>query len=325
MLAIGVVCGAITAAVAVFIPWLPDAASEEAISIDHVYWVVTIISIVIFALVGAVLVYAVIRFRVAPDDEEDGAPIHGNTRLEVVWTAVPTALVTAIAVYSGVVLVNNEQAEPNVRVVNVKAQQFAWSFAYPEAEGMPASGQLVLPVNQQVKLLMNSEDVIHSFWVPQWRLKMDLPPGVETNLLITPDQIGEYDLICTELCGLGHSIMRTKARVVSEQDFQKWIAGRQQAAATGGTAQGKELFVSNCGSCHTLADAGTTARIGPNLDDAVPGMDAAMIKQSIVDPNKVIAPGYQLDVMPQNFGELFSDEQVDGLVDYLVAATGGGG
>jgi cytochrome c oxidase subunit 2 len=325
MLAIGVVCGAITAVVAVFIPWMPDASSEEARPIDNVYWLATIISIVIFALVAAVLVYSVIRFRAAPDDEEDGSPIHGNTRLEVVWTAVPTALVTAITVYSGVVLVQNEDKGPATRVVEVSAAQFSWSFGYPEAEATPPSGELVLPVGEQVQLRMTSHDVIHSFWVPQWRLKQDVVPGIETTLLITPDRLGTYDVICTELCGLGHSVMRTQARVVPRQEFDSWLRSRARAAAGGGADEAEQLFVSNCGSCHTLAEAGTSGEVGPNLDETLPDKEPTYVRVGIVDPNAELAPGYQPDVMPQNYGEIFTEQQIDGLVDYLVDATSEGG
>jgi cytochrome c oxidase subunit 2 len=320
MLGIGLVMGAITAVVAVFIPWMPDAASEEAGRIDRVYWLATIICIAIFALVAGVSVYAVWRFRAPPDDEEDGAPIHGHTGLEVVWTAVPTALVTAITVYSGVVLVQIEDAPPGTRVVHVDAAQFAWSFRY-DGEDMPASGELVLPVDQPVRLLMTSNDVIHSFWVPEWRMKQDVVPGIETKLLITPTKLGTYEVICTELCGLGHGTMRARARVVPPEEFDQWLAERAAAAAGGGPEQGAEIFAQNCGSCHTLAAAGTTGQVGPDLDASLAGKDAAYVRESILDPNAVIADGYQPDVMPQNYGELLSDQQVDGLVEYLVSAT----
>jgi cytochrome c oxidase subunit 2 len=323
MLAIGVVCGAITAAIAVFVPWLPEEGAKEAGPIDNVYWLVTIISIVIFALVAGVSIYSVFKFRAAPDDEEDGEPIHGNTRLEVAWTAVPTALVTAIAVYSGIVLTNNEDVPSGTRVVNVTAQQFAWSFSYA-GEKMPASGELVLPVDKPVRLVMTSKDVIHSFWVPQWRLKQDVVPGIETKLLITPDRLGTYDVVCTELCGLGHSTMRAQARVVAANAFTAWVRERKQGASAGGATQAKELFTANCGSCHSLSDAGTTGQVGPKLDEALRGKDKAFIRESIVDPNKVIAGGYHPNVMPQNFDEVFSGEQLKSLVDYLASATSGG-
>jgi cytochrome c oxidase subunit II len=323
MLGIGVVCGAITAAIAVFIPWLPEAGAKEAGPIDDVYWLVTIISIVIFALVAGVSIYSVFRFRAAPDDEEDGEPIHGNTRLEIAWTAVPTALVTAIAVYSGIVLTNNEDVPSGTRVVNVTAQQFAWSFSYA-GEKMPASGELVLPVDKPVRLVMTSKDVIHSFWVPQWRLKQDVVPGIQTKLLITPDRLGTYDVVCTELCGLGHSTMRAQARVLTAAAFKAWVRERKRGVSAGGATQAKELFTANCGSCHALSDAGTSGQVGPKLDEALRGKDKAFIRESIVDPNKVIASGYHANVMPQNFGEMFSDAQLNSLVDYLAGATSKG-
>ncbi len=324
MLVIGVLAGLATAAVAYFIPWLPDQGAKEAVQIDNVYWVATIICIVIFGIVAGVTIYSVFKFRARPDDEEDGAPIHGHTGLEIFWTAVPTALVTAISVYSGVVLVGNEKVQKNHGVVEVTAQQFAWSFTYPD-EGI-TTGELVVPIGRQVELKMTSKDVIHSFWVPEWRLKQDVVPGVTTRLLVTPNKLGTYDVICTELCGLGHAAMRARARVVEPAEYAKWVQDVKAARAQGGTAQGKELFTSaGCGGCHTLADAGTSGQVGPSLDQALKGKDAAFVRQSIVDPNAVIAQGYQPNVMPQDFGSTLSKAQIDGLVEYLLKATGGGG
>ena len=324
MLVIGVIAGLLTAAVAYFIPWLPDAAAEEAGTIDNVYWLATIICIVIFGLVAGVTVYSVFKFRVRPDDEEDGSPIHGHTGLEIFWTAVPTVLVTAISVYSGVVLVQNEDAKPNRRVVEVTAEQFAWSFHYPDEE--ITSGELVLPTGQQVELKMTSKDVIHAFWVPEWRLKQDVVPGIFTRLLITPTKEGTFPVICTELCGLGHAVMRSRARVLDQAGFDAWVADVKQAQADGGSVQGKELFASaGCSACHTLADAGATGQVGPSLDAVLLGRDAAFVKQSILDPNAEIADGYQPGVMPQNYGDQLSQAQIDGLVEYLLKATGGEG
>src|SRR6266487_260025 len=139
LVAIGVACGAGAALVALLIPWLPHAASEQAGRIDFVFWFVTTICIAIFALVAAVILYSVVKFRAAPDDDSDGPPIHGHTGLEIVWTAIPAALVTAISIVSAVVLAKNEDiphasaaSEPlKPLVVDVKAQQFFWTFSYP--------------------------------------------------------------------------------------------------------------------------------------------------------------------------------------------------
>jgi cytochrome c oxidase subunit 2 len=322
MVLVGVVVGGALALVAVLIPWLPEADSTEAVKIDDVYWFVTIICIVIFALVAGVSVYSVWKFRAAPDDEDDGSPIHGHTGLEVVWTAVPAALVTAISIYSGIVLVQVEKIPADHRVIDVTAQQFAWSFNYPEAK--ITSGQLALPINQPVELTLTSKDVIHSFWVPEWRMKKDAVPGIETNVIVTPTKLGTYTVICTELCGLGHATMRAKALVLTQEDFDKWLQDQKDAAASAGSVQGKTLFTQQCGSCHTLADAETSGQVGPNLDDALKGKDADFIRESIVQPNAKIAPGFQPNVMPSTFGQSLSQQQLDSLVEYLLQTAGKG-
>jgi cytochrome c oxidase subunit 2 len=322
MVLVGVAVGGALALVAVLIPWLPSADSSQARKVDDVYWFVTIICMAIFALVAGVSVYAVWKFRAAPDDEEDGSPIHGHTGLEVVWTAVPAALVTAISIYSGVVLVQLERIPAEHRVIEVTAQQFAWSFTYPESK--VTSGQLALPINQPVELKLTAKDVIHSFWVPEWRMKKDAVPGIETDVIVTPTKLGTFTVICTELCGLGHAAMRAQALVLTQAGFERWLNKEKEAAAAAGSAQGKTLFTQQCGTCHALADAGTTAEVGPDLDKVLAGKNADFIRKSIVDPNAEIAPGFQPNVMPGNFGESLSQQQLDSLVEYLLDTAGKG-
>jgi cytochrome c oxidase subunit II len=322
MVLVGVAVGGALALVAVLIPWLPSADSSEAHKVDDVYWFVTIICMAIFALVAGVSVYAIWKFRAAPDDEEDGSPIHGHTGLEVVWTAVPAALVTAISIYSGVVLVQVERIPAEHRVIEVTAQQFAWSFTYPESK--VTSGQLALPINQPVELKLTAKDVIHSFWVPEWRMKKDAVPGIETEVIVTPTKLGTFTVICTELCGLGHAAMRAQALVLTQAGFERWLNKEKEAAAAAGSAQGKTLFTQQCGTCHALADAGTTAEVGPDLDKVLAGKNADFIRTSIVDPNAEIAPGFQPNVMPGNFGESLSQQQLDSLVEYLLDTAGKG-
>jgi cytochrome c oxidase subunit 2 len=331
MVLVGAAVGAALALVAWLIPWLPEPASEQAKGIDNAFWFVTIVSLLVFAVVAGVSVYAVWKFRAAPDDLDDGSPIHGHTGLEIVWTAIPAVLVTAISVYSGIVLYDIERLPDDRRVVQVSSQQFAWTFTYPREK--VTSGELVLPLNKPTELQITSKDVIHAFWVPEWRIKKDAVRGITTTLAVTPSKTGTYTVICAELCGLGHAVMRARARVVSQTEFDRWIAQQKRAAAMGGQAQGKQLFTSlGCGSCHTLADAGTTAQVGPNLDEALPGQDPANVSQSIVDPDAVIAQGCggtptgpcQPGVMPKIYDEQLSDAQLEGLVEYLLEAAGKG-
>ena len=322
MIGIGFLAGLATGGVAYFVPWLPDQASAEADAIDAVYWFVAIICGVIFALVAGVSIYAGWRFRAAPDDGEDGSPIHGHTGLEITWTAVPAALVTAMSVFSGLALADIEDIPDEHRRIEVTSQQFAWRFTYPDLDR--TTGELVLRVNEPVELILTSRDVIHAFWVPEFRMKQDAVPGIETRLPVTPTKVGSFEVICTELCGLGHGLMRARARVLSDADFERWLAGDEQAAEggggqAGGAADGKAAFeAQGCGTCHTLADAGANAEVGPNLDRVLRGKDADYVRESIVDPNAEIARGFQPNVMPQDYEDKLSDEELDALVEYLL-------
>jgi cytochrome c oxidase subunit 2 len=312
-----VIAGIFASLVAVLVPWLPTSASEEMDRIEFTFWFTTVICVAVFAVVAAVIAYSVLKFRVQPDDESDGPPIHGHTGVEIVWTAIPAILVTAISIVSAIVLAKNDDAGPNPIRIAVTAQQFAWKFEYPG--GKRVAGELVLPVNQAAKLTLHSLDVIHAFWVPEFGQKSDAVPGIETTLVITPNRKGEFAVICTELCGLGHATMRAPVRVVDQAEYEKFLAA---GGAAGGVAEssGKSIFTTaGCGGCHTFTPAGSDAQVGPSLDSVDPGSAplAEFLRTSIVDPNAHLAPGYQPDVMPTNYGKTLSDEQLDALVQYL--------
>jgi cytochrome c oxidase subunit 2 len=342
LVVLGVLFGAGAAAVALLIPWLPDPASEQADRIDFVFWFVTAICIAIFALVAAVIVYAVFNFRARPDDDEDGPPTHGNTGLEIVWTAVPAALVTAISIVSAVVLAKNEhlpqaasaasgQRNPLAPlVVDVTAQQFAWLFKYPGFHNATSS-TLRLPLHRTVQLRLRALDVIHSFWVPQFGQKQDAVPGLVTKLVITPKRLGTYPVICTELCGLGHALMRSEAIVMNEDRFVAWTKSQQGGGGGGGATgaggvapqAGKALFISNgCDGCHTFKPAGAKGAVGPDLDKLPDFARQAgqpleqFIRESIVNPDAYVESGYQKGVMPGTFASL-PKAQLEALVKYL--------
>ena len=231
VVAIGLLVGVASAVIAVAIPWLPDQASEEADWIDLVFWFTTVICIVIFSLVAAITIYSVVKFRVRPDDDTDGPPIHGHTGLEIVWTAIPTALVTAIAILSAVALAQNESIPEDRLTVEVTARQFVWRFKYPQYGGIE-SAVLYLPKGRTAELKLTALDVIHSFSVPEFRQKQDAVPGETTHVAVTPTKTGTWSVICYELCGLGHALMRTKAIVFEQPQFERWARQqRQQAAA----------------------------------------------------------------------------------------------
>jgi cytochrome c oxidase subunit II len=330
LVAVGLGAAAVATAVALFVPWLPTPASKQADRIDFVFWFVTVICIAIFALVVAVILYAVVRFRAHPDDDSDGAPIHGHTGLEIAWTAVPAVLVTAISIVSAVALAQNEHLPKKHMRVNVTAQQFAWTFQYPASKGLTTSS-LRLPLGEAVELKMQSKDVIHSFWVPQFGQKQDVVPGITTRLVITPKRLGTYPVVCTELCGEGHALMRSQAIVMKPGAFAAWVDAAQRVAAKagrGGSGGGPGLAVFNnqgCSACHTYKPAGSTASTGPDLDNLT--ADAArahkpldaFVRESIVDPNAYIEKGYQPNIMPSTFKSL-PKQQLDALVQFLTGA-----
>jgi cytochrome c oxidase subunit 2 len=244
MLLIGLVASLIGVAIALAIDWFPDGATTQAHEIDTLYDVLLIVSVPIFVLVMTVAIYSVIRFRARPGDMSDGAPIHGNTRLEVVWVAVPTVIVSLLAAYGWIVLNNVEAKQPNEMHVRVIAQQFAWHFQYLDEQGKPTTNTLYLPKDRPVKFDVVTRDVLHSFWVPAFRLKTDTVPGLTTHIRVTPNKFGTFDIVCAELCGLGHSTMRQNAHVVSDQAFKAWLVKQKPGASAGGSAPGASASTS---------------------------------------------------------------------------------
>jgi cytochrome c oxidase subunit 2 len=332
MLAIGAVAAAGGIALALLIDWFPVSASRQAKPIDTLWDVLLIVSVPIFVFVQTIVLFSVWKFRMRPGEELlDGPPIHGNTKLEIVWTAIPATILVGLCTYAFLVLQDVEAAKANTMKVRVVGEQFAWTFYYGDGRGREvASPQLYLPNDQPVEFTIQSKDVIHSFWVPAFRLKKDAVPGIDTSYRVTTSRVGEYPIICAELCGLGHSVMRSTAHVLPRAPFNRWLqrlrSGRQAAAGGGGkpaaTADPKAIFASaGCKNCHTLAEAGATGTVGPNLDKGLKGKSAAFIRQSILDPNAVITRGFSANIMPRNFRQTLSKAQLDALVSYLAKVT----
>lgn len=228
MLAATAALTAVLCAVMLPINWDGQQASTAAPKIDHLLDIMIVLSSFVFSLVLVMLFYALWKFRAKPGDESDGEPIHGNTRLEVAWTLIPTIIVLFAGGYSWKVLDEIEEPAKNPLTVQVFSQQFAWSFGYPGKGGVWSEGRLHVPVDRQVHFKMHAQDVIHSFWVPEWRIKKDNVPGITTTAIVTPDKVGTYQLVCTELCGFGHATMRAEVVVEPPAEFRKWVAGLRE-------------------------------------------------------------------------------------------------
>jgi cytochrome c oxidase subunit II len=228
MFAATVALTALISVVMLQVSWDGQQASTAAPKVDTLLDVMIVLSSFVFSLVMVMLFYALWKFKAKPGDESDGEPIHGNTRLEVAWTLIPTIIVLFGAGYSWSVLSDIEEPAKDPLTVDVFSQQYAWSFGYPGKGNAYSQGELHVPLDRQVHFKMHSLDVIHSFWVPEWRIKKDNVPGITTTAIVTPDKPGTYQLICTELCGFGHAAMRAEVVVEPPAEFRKWIAGLKE-------------------------------------------------------------------------------------------------
>jgi cytochrome c oxidase subunit II len=228
MVVAGVVTCAILVVIALLIPWFPQDASTQAHRIRTLYKVLLIVSVPIFVLVLGVVLYSVWQFRMKPGEEnKDGPPIHGNTRLEVMWTAAPAVLIIALCTYAYTVLRANEDSKKNEVTVNVTERQFAFEFSYNTPRGLIVSPDLYMAEDQPVVFKLHSLDVIHSFFVPEFSEKIDAVPGITTTVRVTPTRLGTYAAECTELCGAGHSLMRATVHVLTPAAYQTWLSSQK--------------------------------------------------------------------------------------------------
>ena len=310
--------------------WFPVSAAVQADRQDELYFWLMVMSSFIFAIVIVFLVFSMWKFRAKPGDDSDGEPIHGHTGLEVLWTVIPIIIVLGFAIYGAVALGRNEAVAKDRLVVDVQGQQFAWTFTYP-SYGNLKTGILALPVGRQVEFRITAveHDVLHSFYIPAFRLKQDAVPGVPQKMIANPNRIGTYMVTCAELCGIGHAQMRTVLHVMSPADFTAWIAAQKKAAsqpAGGGNTDPAALFASNCASCHTFQPANATGTVGPDLDNLAADASKygggespeAYVKESITDPSKVVVSGFPAGVMPSTFGSSLTTAQIGALVKYLL-------
>ena len=306
---------------------MPIQASEQAAGIDWM-WNMEVIAIsFLFAVIVAPMLYSFVVFRRREGDTTDAEHVEGNTTLEIVWSIVPLFLVVIYAYLGAVNLADTLRADPSAMVVKVTGVQWSWSFEYPPLDGVTVvSDELHVPVGKQVLLQMTSNDVIHSFWVPEFRVKQDLVPGRITELRITPTQNGNYMVRCAELCGTSHYDMEKPVVVSSQEEFDIWMnEQRDIAIELSATPEGAgQLLVSanGCVACHSTNGA---AGIGPTWfglfdseeelsDGSVVHVDDAYLIESIKAPQAKIVAGFETQLMP-TYG--FTDEEIANIVAYI--------
>ncbi len=300
----------------------PTPASSQATIIDNFTNIHIALQAFLFSLIMVLMLYSVFVFRRKSDEEDEyGTHVEGNTALEIIWTILPVIVVVVFGVYAIIILNKILEPQPDEIVVKVNARQWSWSFSYPEL-GNKTSDELVLLVNQPVVLEMETEDVIHNFWVTEFRVKQDLLPGSTEILRFTPTEVGDYKVRCAEICGLRHATMRAPVRVV---DQATWDAFQEELLAQpniGELTQAERGAVwaqqFGCLGCHSVDG---TPNVGPTwlglygreetlTDGSTVTVDEAYLRESILDPNSAIVAGFN-PVMPGNFGEQFAAKEAE--------------
>jgi cytochrome c oxidase subunit II len=301
--------------------WLPLNGASDAGRVDSVFMLIMWVCVFFFALIVALMTYFVIKYRRAPGAMAEEAPHHNNL-LEAVWSGIPFILVIVIFSLGFRSFLAMATPPQNSYEIQVTAQKWQWLFTYPNGW---VDKELHVPQDQPVKLVMTSQDVIHSFFVPDFRVKKDVVPGRYTKVWFNATVPGEHWLFCTEYCGTGHSDMITRVVVHPPGEFEKWLETAANVYKTMPPAQaGAEMYKKyGCVQCHsTDGKAGTgpsfKGLFGHNVqlaDGSTLAVDETYIRESILDPQAQLVAGYQ-GVMPTFKGKV-SDEQIGWIIEYL--------
>ena len=303
---------------------LPALASAQGITIDQLFGIYIWGIAFIFSLIVVPFTYSLIVFHRKKGETGDGAHIEGSSSLEIAWTLLPLIAVIYLAGLGARSLSDVRQVDPSAMVVKVIAQQWNWQFQYPDY--LVSSKDLYLPVGAQVDLQMTSLDVIHSFFVPQFRIKQDVLPGRIVDLRITPTVIGQYQAECAQLCGAHHTEMTANVYVVSKADFQAWIKFQVANTPKDPVLLGQQLASLNgCQVCHSVDGSANTGPTWLHLyqsqvhlsDGTTVTADAKYLSDSITNPNLQIVHGFSPNVMPDTFAQALTEAQIQNIIAYI--------
>ena len=306
--------------------WIPEVASNLASKVDGVLWVITLLSLVFFVLITVLLVFFAIKYRRRSENDETPY-ITGSEPLEIIWTVIPSVLLILIFIYGFVVFKDMKSPPKDAVEITVTGKQWLWTFDY--YNGKKTLNELYVQQNRPVRLVMKADDVLHSFFVPAFRMKQDLLPGRYTQLWFTPTKIGTFDIFCAEYCGTGHSVMRGKVIVMSPEAYDIWEKGAQ--AEKGGAVAslpaaelGEKIYKEKgCNACHSVDGS---ILVGPSFkalfghdvelqDGSTVTADENYIRQSILEPQSQVVKGFQ-PVMP-SFKGILSDDDITAVIAYI--------
>ena len=306
-------------------PFLPPQASTSAEAVDRIFLALLLLTIFFLVLVAGIIIVAGVRFRRRSRDEF-GRGSGGNPKLEWGGMAVLGVLSLGMFLWAGGTYINMFNPPPEAETIFITGRMWMWKAQHQN--GVREQNTVHLQVDKTVKLVMTSEDVIHDFYVPAFRIHTDVVPGRYTTQWFKPTKTGTFRLFCSQYCGTGHSVMVGDIIVMSEADYQAWAGGGGQASGGGA---GEQLFQqSGCTGCHT----GAQGAPGPALaglfgeqvelaDGQTVVADENYLQESILEPQVKVVKGYQ-PIMPSYKGRL-TDEEVFALVTYIESLGTQGG
>jgi len=302
-----------------------EAYSHMAGEIDSVFIFITLIGLFFFVITQSALIYFAFKYRKSRLEPEADTPyITDNSLLETVWIVIPSLLILAIFTYGFLVFRDFRNAPAGAEEINVVAGQWYYNFTYPD--GHTEMNEVRMPVNNPVKFIMTSKDVIHGFYLPDFRVKQDILPGAYTYLWVQPRKTGSFIILCTQYCGVGHSTMNAKMIVMNQTDYDAWQKHEreEEAGAVSMAEKGHEIMEkSGCLSCHTIDG---TPKIGPTVkglfgskvaftDGTTAIADEQYIRDYILTPNTRVIKGFQ-PIMP-SFKGILKDEDITALIVYI--------
>ncbi len=301
--------------------WLPESASTVAPEIDSLFYFVTWTSAVLFVGVIGAMIYLAVRYR-RRGTGEIPSPVEPNKFIEISWIVIPTILVLILFNWGFKVFMTQSIAPPDSYEIRVTASSWKWDFEYPD--GTITTGELHVPADRPVRMLMSSTDVLHSFFIPVFRVKQDVLPDRYSSVWFEATKPGEYAVYCTEYCGAGHSAMLASVTVESQTDFEQWLESAGVDEDMPLPEYGAQLFEQQvCQQCHSLDGS---PGIGPTMqglygsteelaDGSTVEVDDNYLRESILDPGAEIVAGYQ-NVMPATYSNL-EDRQVNALIEFI--------
>src|ERR1017187_5724662 len=299
-------------------PFQPEQASSIARSVDYLYFFITAVTVFFTTVIFAVIFFFMIKYRRRSPGERPKA-IEGSLPLEVLWTAIPTLIVAAIFIWSSLLYFRNSEAPKGSMEIFVTGKQWMWKVEHPE--GQREINELHVPLGRPVKLTMTSEDVIHDFFVPAFRVKKDVLPGRYTTLWFEPTKLGTFHLFCAQYCGAFHAGMIGSVIVIQPDEYDRWLAGGVQGESP--EAAGEKLFLQQgCGTCHLANNTGPAPSLLGMYGQPVllttgetVMADDAYTRESILAPRAKIVKGY-IPIMPSFQGQL-TEEQIGNLIAYI--------